>query len=239
MFIQSDRIRDYVFPVVAAERPPSGPWVFERFLGTGFLIGRRGFGITAAHIVKALAARPVALFAPDSGGWDGYDVSVHQCHPTEDIALISLSGERWRSFFRLRDTRETAGCQYKMFGYPEDALYDLAALGSGSLRPDMIYTQGYVRRRLSRIPLPGISGSHFLELSDVAGSGCSGSPVFTIDRAEGTIWDVFGVYTGERLNDRATSVAYAVATDSFVRWCPSALGGRTVGDESTDVGQGA
>ena len=59
--------------------------------------------------------------------------------------------------------------------------------------------------------------------------------MFHFNRVGGAPWDVFGVYTGERLNDRATSVAYAVAVDSFVKWSPSALDGKTVGDESADV----
>ncbi len=99
----------------------------------------------------------------------------------------------------------------------------------------MIYTQGYVRRRLSSIRIPSVSGSHFLELSDVGGSGCSGSPIFKLNHADRGVWDVFGVYIGERLNDRATSVAYAAAADAYASWSPYSLGGVTLADESANV----
>jgi len=43
------------------------------------------------------------------------------------------------------------------------------------LRPDLVYTQGYVRRRLSNLPLDGIRGQQFFELSEAAGPGSSGA----------------------------------------------------------------
>ena len=43
-----------------------------------------------------------------------------------------------------------------------------------------------------------------------------------------------GVYVGERTNDRATSVGYAVPSDAFADWIPDLLG-RALAVELADV----
>ena len=141
-------------------------------------------------------------------------------HPTEDVAILKLTDGIWKSFFRFSDQWEGSGGKYCMFGYPEDAAYELEFGGTVTARPDMIYTEGYIRRKISH-SIHAIYGTSFFEVSDVAGPGCSGGPIF---KPGSGIWDVIGVYVGEKINDRATSVAYAVRADAFVDWVPSILG---------------
>ncbi len=58
-------------------------------------------------------------------------------------------------------------------------------------------------------------------MSEVAGPGCSGSPIFKFGTG---IWNVIGMYMGDKINDRATSVSYAVREDAFRDWVPLILG---------------
>lgn len=110
--------------------------------------------------------------------------------------------------------------KYRMFGYPEDATYEIVSGSTAIPRPDLIYVEGYIRRRTNH-EIPSLIGRSFFELSDVAGQGCSGSPIFKFSQP---VWEVVGVYVGEKINDRATSVAYAVREDSFRDWTPAILG---------------
>ena len=48
------------------------------------------------------------------------------------------------------------------------------------------------------------------------------------------MWDLCGVYVGERVNERATSVGYAVVLDELAEWIP-ALVGRSLREEANDV----
>jgi hypothetical protein len=125
---------------------------------------------------------------------------------------------------------------YYLFGYPEDAAYEIVRDDRAQVRPDLVYSEGHVRRRIAGVPLPKIRGTVFLELSGVAGGGCSGSPVFKT-RSPFEIrrpWLLTGVYVGERITDRATSVGYAVPSDEISSWAPDLLG-RTLQQEAADV----
>ncbi len=220
MFTQSDRIRDYVFPIATAERK-SSRIVVKRILGSDFLIGNRGFALTAKHVIRGSEAEHlIAIFALSTGGWFSYEVMSREMHPEEDVALVKLSGGPWRSFFRLSNTAEYSSCKYRLFGYPDDTTYECTERGNVVIRPDLIYNEGYIRRRFNG-ELPLILGCSFFELSEVAGKGCSGAPVFKFTRPE---WDVIGIYVGEKLNDRATCVSYAVREKAFREWEPNILG---------------
>lgn len=221
MFTQSDSIRDYVFPIVAASAN-RGELSVKRFLGTGFLIGNRGFGLTAAHVTKGFGDETaVAIFVPESGGWFGFPIIRHEMHESEDVAVVKINGGPWKSIFKLANTWEGSSMRYRMFGYPEDAADELVLDDKAQLRPDLVYTEGYIRRRTGH-EIPAMIGTRFFELSDVAGPGCSGSPVFKFTAS--ALWDVVGVYAGEKINESATSVAYAVREDAFRDWIPEVLG---------------
>jgi trypsin-like peptidase len=230
MFQQSDAIRDFVFPIGTADQRADGIHI-KNFLGSAFLIGNRGFALTAAHVILGSKnERLVGIFCPSAGGWFGYEVVARETHLSEDVAVIQLDGGPWKSFFRLSNSVEHASCRYRLFGYPEDAAYELVQQGRAVLRPDLIYNEGYIRRRISN-EVPQLRGRSFFELSEIAGQGCSGAP---IAKLSAPVWDVIGVYVGERINDRATSVSYAVREDAFRSWVPACMG-VSVLDESRNV----
>jgi len=212
-FQQGDGIRDYVFPICRVEE---GNLV--GFLGTAFLIGTRGYAITAAHCLSAETGLAAIFVGHD--GWYSWGVTEGHEHPTEDIALIRLAGRGWKSIFTVSPAPEHSSRDYSSFGYPEDAYWEVVRNDVAAPRPDLVYTQGYVRRRLTDIPLGHIRGSSFYELSDVAGAGCSGSPIFVRERPR---WRVFGVYVGERRTEGGSSVGYAVRSDAFADWQPEGL----------------
>lgn len=77
-------------------------------------------------------------------------------------------------------------------------------------RPDLVYSEGHIRRRLidSRQTLFG--GHRQFELSSAAGAGCSGAPVL-LDHPAHDAWQVIGVYVGQRSNEtEGITVGHAV-----------------------------
>lgn len=95
MFTQSDAIRDYVFPIVTISIG-KGEQSFKMFLGTGFLVGNRGFGMTAAHIARNFKNETVvAMFASDAG-WLVIPIIDSEIHAHEDVAVIKVEGDSWK-----------------------------------------------------------------------------------------------------------------------------------------------
>lgn len=230
MFKQTDAIRDFIFPLASIKTSPDGIEV-KRVLGSAFLIGQRGFALTAKHVISGQEGEKLAgIFVSPDGYWLGLEIISRDEHPTEDVALVRLTNSTWRSFFRLANTSENSSCKYRLFGYPDDTTFELTEGSKAIIRPDLVYNEGYIRRQYTG-SLPAIHGNSFYELSQVAGSGASGSPVF---KFTAPIWDVIGIYVGEKTNDRATSVSYAVREDSFRNWAPPSLG-KTVLEESQEI----
>lgn len=223
-FKQGDAVRDYVFPLYAIDRGDTAPEA-RRFLGTGFFLGRRNRALTAAHVLKAVK-EPVAALLADETGWRAYAVQEFEIHPSEDVAVMTIeppaSGQNWTSITHMWTGWEGSSAPYHLWGYPEDAAYELVNDDQMVPRPDLVYSEGHVRRRLTGVPLPNIQGSQFFELSGVAGGGCSGSPV--LRRQPGQMWDLIPIYVGERLNQRATSVGYAVRMEEVREWAPELVG---------------
>ena len=220
MFTQSDRVRDYVFPLCTGEKSPDGI-SFKRFLGSAFLIGQNAYAMTAAHVIHSINEDVFAMFIDENNQWLGFKVIESEIHPEEDVAIIKTECQSLKSFFCLNNEFETQSQQYKQFAYPDDMMYELSDFGKAIGRPDMIYLQGYIRRRTNH-PIPNMRGKSFFELSQIGGSGCSGSPVFKIDKLKKL--RVMGIYVGERLNERGTSVSYAVREDAIREWSPRLLG---------------
>jgi hypothetical protein len=48
------------------------------------------------------------------------------------------------------------------------------------------------------------------------------------------IYRVIGIYVGEKINERVTSVSYAVREESFRNWIPGILG-KSILEESQNV----
>jgi hypothetical protein len=100
---------------------------------------------------------------------------------------------------------------YMLWGYPKDVQYETTNdRGLALPRPDLVYAEGYVRRRLSDVEIPLVRGRNFYELSSAAGKGFSGAPVIKKQHGGGD-WQVAGVYVGQRTNEvEGVRVGYAV-----------------------------
>ena len=235
MFIQSDKVRDYIFPIATANAIPDivvqkiiGVQATKRILGSAFFIGNQGFALTANHVIRGSESeRLIAMFSLPSGEWQVFEITGYEAHPSEDVAIIKIENNTWKSPFCISDSSIHASTQYHLFGYPDDTTLELIAHNQVLLRPDLVYNEGYVRRRFTG-DLPSIQGSSFIELSEVAGTGVSGAPVI---RGRTPTSEVIGVYIGEKINERATSVSYAVRAESFIDWVPNLLG-KSVLEES-------
>ncbi len=240
MFAQSDdQIRDFIFPLLLVEADGLN-LRYRGLLGTGFFVGAAGIAITAGHVgqnVLDLAAstsdprRGVAgAFVTETGGWWSIQAVGAEIHPTEDIAVLQMDFEQqtWKpSFMRMAGTVENASCSYQQWAYPEDVLYDIVEGGQSQERPDLVYIEGYIRRRMTGISLPAIQGQNFYELSTSAGPGASGSPIILKHRRTAS-WNVIGVYVGERLGDGGVQVGYAAREEDFRDWTPQLLKGRSL-----------
>lgn len=220
-----DLLEDFVFPFVSGNLRTDGlaePGVYR---GTGFLIGGN-YAITAGHVLKA-GGNPIAARVIDEeiGNWRYVNVLDAEYHPTEDVALVRLQppepGAEWGSIHRLAIDHVSAGHPYHLWGYPEDTWYENVQ-SRGFIRPELVCSEGHVRRRITDVALPSIRGTALLELSQVGGAGCSGSPV--LDRRPWRSNEVIGVYVGERTDVLATSVGYAARVEALSGWAPAMLG---------------
>jgi hypothetical protein len=164
-----DKIRDVVLPVASAALDPADGIKLTAFLGTAFLIGTGHYALTARHVADSAVNVPMVLAsATDEGEFYGHEVEVAENHPTEDVAILKLGSPLWSSWLQLAGTFETQTLSYRSWGYPENVLHEVITDDIALPRPDLIYTEGYVRRRLS-MALPDITGTQFFELSDAAG----------------------------------------------------------------------
>ena len=154
MYKQRDFIRDFVFPLAIAKKNDRS-YSFKSFIGSGFLFGNKGFALTAAHVIENhISELIISMFVGEDNAWHVFDILDHEIHPTEDVAILKISGGPWNSPFRMRNKWEGSSAHYQMFGYPEDAVFEL--LNASSTRvapmPDLVYTEGYVRRRITFNP---------------------------------------------------------------------------------------
>lgn len=218
--------------------------------GTAFLIGNRGFALTAKHVIAGKAKPLAGLTMAAASGWIWANIVAGETHPSEDVAIIKLNPGACTSGFQLSSSVEMASSRYQIFGYPGDATRLESAQGEF---PDMVYTEGYIRRRFSASlypttgPLPNtgsaqVTGTSFFELSQIAGTGTSGGPVFDLAKPMAVI----GIYSAEKHTPHVitsgdqpitqlTSVSYAVRDDAFRDWKPAMLGGRSILEESQNI----
>lgn len=166
--------------------------------------------------------------------WQAIPVRQIETHRREDIALLDIeppaSGRTWRSLFRSDRIGAHASLPYAVWGYPEDALTEIVKHGQMKMRPDLVYSAGHIRRRLTDLDIPMIKGTALYELSGVAGAGCSGSPV--LNRLPGRQWDLIGIYLGQRRRADldGTVVGYALRVEHVATWIPELIG-RTLAEE--------
>ncbi len=226
-------VRDFIFPICeyqidAHSNIPS----FKQMLGTAFLIGSRGYALTAAHVLTSLSKTSLigGLFVDSDNKWCINPLKQFNLHPKEDLAVFQLNKPPpppppRPSPLLVSDEWVGSSLNFMSFGYPQDILHEdyenRDEMGRVLQRPNEVYIEGYIRRRLT-LNLPSIKGSSFLELSTLVGKGFSGSPI--IEKQAGTFWQVIGIYVAEKINDQAVgSVGYAVRAESFANWVPEIL----------------
>jgi Trypsin-like peptidase domain len=217
-----DRMIDYVFPVVAITRTGPQTIDYRGLLGTGFLVkGKEGLGLTAGHVADSIVAgQAAAAFQDESGEWHARAITVAERHPSDDVALVHVEDVSWESPLFVTTASEYGSSHYSMWGYPLDVTNEQEIDGRIAPRPDLIFSEGHIRRRLTDVKFRGITGRKMYELSNVAGSGCSGSPV-CIRQPGRDPFEVIGVYIGERYSEADhVSVAFAVRSEAILQVWP-------------------
>jgi len=219
--LPDDPVISYVIPLVLTSRGDSGDWRLEEIPGTGFLVAEgRGLGVTARHIAHNLErGTAAAVFAQADGTWRAVQILKFEQHPVEDVALFRLPADDYYSPFSVVASQHYSSAEYSVWGYPEDEHHDRMAAGGSA--PDLVYSAGHIRRRVS-YELPSVApGRSFYELSTPAGHKCSGAPVSELTNP----WHVIGVYVGERRNDTGTlAVGYATRTEALHAHWPALFG---------------
>lgn len=229
------KIRDYVFPVGTEKGG-----VFT-LCGTAFFVGDSGISVTAAHVVDELqrGGEPLSIFT-DGTRWYEFRVTNFEKHPTEDVAVIQIDGGPWDSIIEVDGSWEGSSCEYDLWGYPERVAHEPRHTAStpeqaeSLVSPDLIYSRGHVRRRISReLPVSVFRGTAFYELSEVGGACCSGAPVIKLPKGKNKPWRAFGVYIGEETSVSHAAVGYATRGDALLNWNPARIGTSLVGLAAT------
>ncbi|MFG2667892.1 serine protease [Streptomyces sp. NPDC048387] len=211
--LPEDKMTNFVMPVVSIEPKPDGGVGYKRLLGSCFLVrGTAGIALTAHHVAAGLSVGSAAvLFVNALGIWQAVLVREVRTHPSEDVAVLVLEPEHAFPSILALSREECYGTMpYMLWGYPESVLHDEVINDRAVERPDLVYDEGYIRRRISW-GLPASRGSRFFELSRISGAGCSGAPIISrrpVDAGR-EVWKVIGVYVGERRACDIT-VGYAV-----------------------------
>jgi hypothetical protein len=237
-FSQTDNIRDHIFPLVKVKITESKYIEGLDLIGTGFLIGSRGHGLTAAHVIEQCFNElekneaVVAIFWNMFSEFVAFQVTAHEKHPTEDVGILKLSHDDFYSILEISDTYQNASCEYTCWGYPKEIAEEIKKLYKDAhQQPDLIYTQGYIRRRITRELFPTMifRGTQFYELSEQVGEGNSGGPVIWRKSVGSHKWQIIGIDIGEKEEGK---ISYAVRADAFFGWRPTLLKGITVREES-------
>ncbi|TWF33697.1 trypsin-like peptidase [Chitinophaga polysaccharea] len=227
MFQQDDKIVNYFIALVKAKKPvpPSKEYALTELIGTGFLIGNNGYALTAAHVIEQLlenhnsATDAIAGTFVDTH-WNVIEIEKYEMHPTEDVGIVKFRGSGWKSIVKIDPVAKHSAVEYVCWGYPHETAKEIQKLDPAAIIiPELIYTQGYVRRRISRQLYPTMifRGTKFYELSEIVGGGNSGAPVLL--KGTEAPFNVFGVYIGENEH-----VSYAVRLADICDWVPSILG---------------
>ena len=231
-------LRDYVFPLIKGKQKDNEIEA-GKLIGTGFLIGKDGFAITAAHVIEQLLDGNgeedviIGLFV-DNNKWIPIFIESYEKHDSEDVGIIKLKDFKRESFLKVIDAPQHSTCEYHCWGYPHEVAKELSKLYKNAPeRPDLIFTQGYIRRRISRELYPTMiyRGTQFYELSETVGGGNSGGPLIIKSSIWKKHWEIIGIYIGEK---EEGNLSYGVRAEAFSDWTPKILG-RKVKEESNNV----
>ena len=121
--------------------------------------------MTARHVAKEIVIGETAVLFNRNGEWELAGVQGVETHPVEDVALIRLEPGDYHSPFKLSHFHAHASSQYGV-GYPDAILRELPP-GRDSMtlpRPDLAYSEGHIRRRLTDIPSSRSLGAKLYEL---------------------------------------------------------------------------
>mgnify|MGYP003123071149 CR=1 FL=1 len=240
-------VRDLIFPIGIFKKDDDGEFEMVSFLGTGFVFGKQGFALTAAHVVTCPLAENhliMGMFVnANSNQWEVQNIDICDTHPKEDVALLKLSGFRLtEKAIEISFDKQFSAFEYKLFGYPYANFRENPEvkdqMGRVLGRPDLIYSSGHIRRRIS-FSVPGVTGKSLYELSQPVGAGCSGSPIFWLkghtpvvvgiylaDKSESLVFNGFNEHLqwGLQTIELPGSLSYAVRMDSLSDWVPKKLG---------------
>jgi len=115
-------------------------------------------------------AKPIAIFLDHTRAPSLVEIIDYECHPTEDVAVLKLADSEWGSIHDLSPTRQFGSAEVMMWAYPENVAKEHQNAvppddpEATTVRPDLIYFQGYIRRRIDReFPVGILRGSAFSE----------------------------------------------------------------------------
>lgn len=175
------------------------------------------------------------ILLPTDSGWFFFEFIEEEFHPSQDVAIFRTKLDPEFELSRVTSSPEYASSEYTLWGYPEHVAFELHGKipeiipGVKIIKPEIVYQQGYVRRRISRnIPFDMFRGNSFYEVSEVAGARCSGAPIYKKSSVPSVttlkIWDVIGIYIGEQTSEKIHAVGICVRSDSFANWVPAIAG---------------
>jgi hypothetical protein len=208
--------------------------------GTAFMVGARGFMLTAAHVAEALKTktRPMVLFLDHTGAPQSAEIVDSECHPVQDVAVLKLHDGDWGSIHDLSPDPQFGSAEVMMWAYPEVVAKERQNTvppghpEASKVQPDLIYFQGYIRRRVNReLPVAILRGNAFYEVSQIGGVCASGAPVTL--RAPGKLWHVIGIYIGEQTSDARREIGIVVRSDAILDWVPRILGSQIQTEQHT------
>lgn len=153
----NEPVASFVLPIVKVRPGKEHDTLeFVALLGTCFLLADSGgLAMTARHVAKEIVVGETAVMFNRNGKRELAGVQGAEPHPVEDMALIRLEPGDYHSPFKLSRFHAHASSQYMVWGYPDAILRELPP-GRDSMtlpRPDLAYSEGHIRRRLTDIPL--------------------------------------------------------------------------------------
>lgn len=234
----SNNVREFVLPVCNLGHDAEGNVVKDgaELVGTCFLLGNRGYALTAAHVLRQVKNDIARVLVPDTEGWDACLIRSGEVHPTEDVGLLKIDLPRPIISPVLFAAEEPPpSLEYSMWAYPDVIAREIEfhewPTDSLNFNPSPVYFRGYIRRKLNYSPNPSFDmyvGKHFYEVSEIAGACCSGAPLSTIEMPPG----VFAMYIGEAHAERRCG--YAMNLMRVLDWSPDILG-RPIREEVVDM----